>query len=88
MDKNKIATWVGFAGGGVFIILNIATNGQVPGGFKGGVAGFLLGYALGWLVLAFVPSRFFRDKRESKDSHDDSPGESEKSSIPPGKGGI
>ena len=31
MDKNKIATAVGFAGGGVFFILNLATKGQVPG---------------------------------------------------------
>ena len=56
MDNDKISTWAGFVGGGVFTILNVATNGNVPGGFKGGVVGFLLGYALAWLVLAFVRS--------------------------------
>jgi len=65
MDKNKIATWVGFAGGGVFFILNIATKGQVPGGFQGGVAGFIIGYALAWLVLAFIPSRKKEQDSES-----------------------
>ena len=56
MDKNKIATGVGFTGGGVFFILNLATKGEVPGGAEGGVLGFIIGYALAWLVLAFIPS--------------------------------
>lgn len=64
MDKNKIATWVGFVGGGVFFILNIATKGQVPGGFTGGILGFIIGYALAWLILAFVPSKRKNDGSE------------------------
>ncbi|MBK7158580.1 MAG: hypothetical protein IPH77_08480 [Ignavibacteria bacterium] len=28
----------------IFFILNIATKGKVPGGFKGGVVGFIAGY--------------------------------------------
>jgi hypothetical protein len=57
MDKNKIAMAVGFGGGGVFLILNLATKGQVPGGFQGGFLGFIIGYALARLVLAFIPSK-------------------------------
>lgn len=55
-DKEKVATWAGFAGGGVFFILNLAT-GAVPGGFEGGILGFILGYGLARLVLALIPSK-------------------------------
>jgi hypothetical protein len=68
MDKNKIAMAVGFAGGGVFFMLNLATKGQVPGGFQGGVLGFIIGYALARLVLAFIPA-----KKKTKDSASVSP---------------
>jgi hypothetical protein len=56
LDKNRIATWVGCAGGGVFFILHKMTEGQAAGGVKAGVIGFTLGYALAWLVLAFIPA--------------------------------
>lgn len=65
MDKNKIATGVGFAGGGIFFILNLVTKGQVPGGFIGGVVGFIIGYALARLVLAFIPSKKKTEGSES-----------------------
>ena len=57
MDKHKVAMGVGFAGGGVFFILNLATKGRVPGGFQGGIMGFVIGYALARLVLAFIASK-------------------------------
>jgi hypothetical protein len=57
MNKHKIALGVGFAGGGVFFVLNLATQGAVPGGAQGGFAGFIIGYVLTRLVLALVPAR-------------------------------
>jgi hypothetical protein len=57
MNKNKIATYAGYAGGGVFIFLNLATQGQVPGGFIGGMIGFLLGYGLARVFLAAAPDK-------------------------------
>ncbi|MBK7446252.1 MAG: hypothetical protein IPJ45_09565 [Ignavibacteria bacterium] len=65
-DKNKIATWCGFIGGAIFFILNIATKGKVPGGFKGGVVGFIAGYGFVWLVLTiFKKSEFIADVADS-----------------------
>ena len=64
MKRNKIPTWMGFAGGAVFFILNIVTKGQIPGGFKGGVLGFIIGYALGWLVLVFIPAKSSEKEKE------------------------
>ena len=68
MDKNKIATWVGLAGGGVFFVLNKVTQGEVPGGFIGGAVGFILGYALAWMVLALIPGK---NKAEDSESSSD-----------------
>jgi putative spermidine/putrescine transport system ATP-binding protein len=70
VNKNGIATWVGLLGGAVFFILNIITDGLVPGGYQGGVGGFVLGYLLARLVLVFVtPSRFAAyEAPESADS--------------------
>ncbi len=68
MDKNQIAMWVGFAGGGVFFILSKTTEGAVPGGFVGGVIGFMIGYALAWLVLAFIPSEETEDSGRRRGS--------------------
>lgn len=51
--KESITTLVGFCGGGVFSILNILTNGTVPGGFVGGVLGFFVFGGLTALVLHF-----------------------------------
>ena len=56
MKKEKIANVVGFIGGGVFFLLNIATEGKVPGGAVGGVLGYLIGAGLTYLVFALVPA--------------------------------
>jgi len=55
INKNRIATVIGFLGGGVFFLLSIITDGAVPGGGRGGALGFISGYALARFVLAFVP---------------------------------
>lgn len=52
--RNRIAFWIGIAGGGMFMVLNILTNGAVPGGGQGGVLGMLIFGGLAWLVLRFV----------------------------------
>ncbi len=67
IDKNKIAIWAGYVGGGTFFILNIVTKGKVPGGFQGGVGGFIIGYALARLILAVIPT-----KKKAQDSVQDS----------------
>jgi hypothetical protein len=54
VGKSRIATFGGFAGGAIFLILNIAAKGEVPGGFKGGVAGFVLGYAVALIVSSLI----------------------------------
>lgn len=64
MDKNKIATIGGFIGGAIFFILNIATQGEVPGGFKGGVIGFILGYLITRLILSIIPQKKNENKGE------------------------
>lgn len=56
IDKHKIGSTAGFIGGGVFFVLNITSNGAVPGGFKGGVLGFIVGYGLSFLVLSIFES--------------------------------
>ena len=60
LNKNKIAIWGLFVGGGIFCVLNIATNGAVPGGAQGAVAGGIIGYVLTWGILAFIPSKIKR----------------------------
>lgn len=59
MDAKKrqaITSIVGFCGGGVFFVLNILTDGAVPGGFVGGILGFLLFGGLTVLILHFLRS--------------------------------
>lgn len=59
MDEKKKQTVTGvagFCGGGVFFVLNILTDGAVPGGFVGGILGFLLFGGLTALVLHFLRS--------------------------------
>ena len=56
MDKHRVSIWGGYIGGGAFFILNLATRGEIPGGFQGGVLGFALGYALVRFGLAFFPN--------------------------------
>jgi hypothetical protein len=52
--RNRIAFWIGMAGGGIFMVLNITTNGAVPGGGQGGLLGMFVFGGLAWLVLRFV----------------------------------
>jgi len=53
--KQKISFAVAIAGGGVFAILNFATDGAVPGGARGGFYGAIIGLFLATIVLAFFP---------------------------------
>jgi hypothetical protein len=57
MDNKKVLNWAGFAGAGVFNILNLVTNGAVPGGFIGAGLGCITGYILASIVLASIPSK-------------------------------
>ncbi len=50
--RDRIAFWIGIAGGGVFLVLNKTTNGAVPGGAIGGVMGMLVFGGLAWIALA------------------------------------
>jgi len=72
--KKKVVSVVGFCGGGVFLVLNIITNGAVPGGFVGGVLGFLVfGGLAAFVVYVLMP------KEQSN-----APGSSENPSQPGG----
>lgn len=68
MNKSRIATFGGYAGGAIFFILNIATQGEVPGGFKGGVAGFILGYAVTLIVLSLIPRKRIVQKEQQDEN--------------------
>mgnify|MGYP002630179985 CR=1 FL=1 len=55
-QKAKVVNVVGFCGGGVFLALNLATNGKVPGGFIGGVLGYgMFGGLASLVVYGFMP---------------------------------
>ncbi len=50
--RDRIAFWIGMAGGGVFMVLNHITKGEVPGGGLGGVLGMLVFGGPAWIILA------------------------------------
>lgn len=54
-------------GGGIFFVLNIVTEGAVPGGFKGGVVGGILAYGLVWIIFQFLPKVAVKEKEESSE---------------------
>ncbi len=58
-EKNKqtVTSVAGFCGGGVFCVLNILTDGAVPGGFVGGILGFLVFAGPAALILHFLGSK-------------------------------
>lgn len=66
-NKNKIATGGGIAGVVIFVVLNFATKGVIPGGAVGGVIGFLLGYGIAWLVLMFLPKKTSNQEKQDKE---------------------
>ncbi len=50
--KDRIAFWIGMAGGGVFMVLNMTTKGAVPGGAIGGVLGMMVFGGPAWIILS------------------------------------
>jgi hypothetical protein len=55
--RNRIAFWIGIAGGGIFQILNAVTNGEIPGGGRGGVIGLIVFGGPAWLILYLIQRR-------------------------------
>jgi len=53
-DKERIISVCAFLGAMTFVILNILTNGAVPGGFIGGAIGALVGTLFGWVITSIV----------------------------------
>ncbi len=52
--KQQIILIAGFCGGGVFFVLNILTEGAVPGGYIGGILGALIFGGLAALILKLM----------------------------------
>ena len=55
MDKTKIASIFAFFGGSIFFMLNITTEGAVPGGWQGGILGGGIGFLIGWIIASYFP---------------------------------
>ncbi len=48
--RDRIAFWIGIAGGGVFMWANLTTGGEVPGGAVGGALGAIVFGGPAWLI--------------------------------------
>ena len=52
--RDRIAFWIGMAGGGVFFYLNQTTKGEVPGGAQGGLLGMFVFGGSAWVILRII----------------------------------
>jgi hypothetical protein len=53
-DNERIISVCAFVGALAFVVLNILTNGAVPGGFIGGAIGGGVGALVGWVITALI----------------------------------
>ena len=70
MDDQRYVTIGAACGAGLFLLLNLLTQGAVPGGFRRGLLGGLTAGALGVFVL--VLRLRHAEKREQKETKLDS----------------
>lgn len=60
--RDRLAFWIGMAGGGVFLVLSYITQGEVPGGGMGGALGMIVFGIPAWIILLFIQDKQLKKK--------------------------